>query len=389
MRRIRFMKMAKQRIVFFVGPDMTGKTSIAKELCVRMRLPYFKASSEHKAFLGDQTTFLSDLLYADPRVVDILTQTRHSIVVDRGYPCEYAYSRFFGRKTDERMLRFIDEKYAALGAFIVYCARESFKGIVDNLDPKLDETALLKISSYYDEFASWTKCKVFKLFVDDRDLNRQVNAVIDAMKGPPKIKANKPRPYDHDFESKTYDAAYYQNHTKYYEKGISGFADFLRNNIEFCSLVDLGCGTGAFSASVQDEKDVLGIDFSVGSREVSFLKPENFLVADLTQPLDLNKRFDVVMSLEVWEHMLPDCENVYLDNVCSLDPKVLIISCAVPGQIGRHHYTPHTHSEVIDTISARGFRLNETLTEKFRKIPKLATFYRKNTFVFNKIEGDA
>jgi 2-polyprenyl-3-methyl-5-hydroxy-6-metoxy-1,4-benzoquinol methylase len=197
--------------------------------------------------------------------------------------------------------------------------------------------------------------------------------------------SKKLKEYNADYERNTYDADYYENHVKYYQKGIPHFVSFLNENLKFDSLCDLGCGTGAFSAPLQVDKDVLGVDFSVGSEKVTFLDPKNFRLGDLTQPLNLGRSFDVVMSLEVWEHLLPQCEAAYLNNVFALHPKTLIISCAPPGQWGRHHYTPRNGEEVVQIIESRGYKLNQVLTDKFRVIPRLASFYRKNTFIFDKV----
>lgn len=190
--------------------------------------------------------------------------------------------------------------------------------------------------------------------------------------------------WNSNLESRTYDSAYYENHTKYYERGIVNFEKFVRENIKFDSLAELGCGTGAFSAPFTSDKEVLGIDFSVGSREMSFLDKKNFLVGDLSKPLLLGRHYDLVISLEVWEHLMPEVEPAYLDNIFSLTPDYLVLSCAVPGQVGRHHYLPHTHSEAVSIVSQFGYAVDNDLTNAFRSIKKLARFYRSNTFVYKK-----
>lgn len=177
--------MKKQRVWMIVGPDMTGKTHIAKRLeeDTGFHVRYFKASSEHASFLGDQKSFLQELRYADPRVCDFIRQVGCSVIMDRAYPCEYAYAMFFGRETDGRALEFIDEQYAALGAKVLICTRKSFAGIKDDLNPRIDETALTKLSGLYQDFARWTKCQTYTLYVDDEDLDREVREAMDFLNG--------------------------------------------------------------------------------------------------------------------------------------------------------------------------------------------------------------
>ena len=172
-----------QRLVFFVGPDMCGKTQIAQEVSRRMGVPYFKATSEHTSFLSARVSkndqFLNQLRFADPRVLDILRQTGHSVVFDRGFPCEYAYSRVFGRETDMVMLKHVDEAYAALGAAVVFCHRSSYEGIKDELDPTIGQELLDRLHAAYEDFARWTKCRLLRLNVDDECLDREAREVIE------------------------------------------------------------------------------------------------------------------------------------------------------------------------------------------------------------------
>lgn len=157
----------RQKIVMLVGPDMCGKTTLSKEISHSLHIPRFKAADEHNNFLGEQDTFINHLKYSDFRMCDFLAQTGHNVIMDRAYPCEWVYSRYFNRKTDDKLLRKLDDKYAGLHAGIVVCTRKSFKGIVDNLDESIGENSLIELAGLYDEFANWTNCNVFKLYVDD------------------------------------------------------------------------------------------------------------------------------------------------------------------------------------------------------------------------------
>lgn len=172
----------KQLLLFFVGPDMCGKTEIAHEVSKVLDVPYFKATSEHTSFLSSRVStndqFKNQLRFADPRVYDLLRQTGHSVVFDRGFPCEYAYSAILKRETDMTMLKHMDEAWASLDARIIFCHRSSYEGIVDDLDPTIESGMLNRLHGAYESFCSWTKCKVLKLNVDDEDLRREVIDII-------------------------------------------------------------------------------------------------------------------------------------------------------------------------------------------------------------------
>lgn len=171
------IKTLRRNIFFFVGPDMCGKTQIANAWAERHGLPYFKASSEHESFLKNRQSFLTQLQTADPRVLDLLTQTGYGVVFDRGYPCEKAYSSVYNRETDDAMLRFIDDGYASIGAVVVFCHRSSYRGIIDDLDASIDESMLQVIHNAYEVFLKTTKCDVVRLNVDSHDLELELREI--------------------------------------------------------------------------------------------------------------------------------------------------------------------------------------------------------------------
>lgn len=171
-----------QRVTFFVGPDMTGKTNIAQNVSRLTGIPYFKASLERSTYLSRKDRFVNELRYADPRVADVLRQTGYSIIFDRGYPCELVYSSVLQRETDYVAIAAADNAYAELGAQIVLCVRSSYDGIVDDIDPNLDSTRLTQLSRAYMYFVEgYTKCESMVLNVDDEDLDRETDEVLRFM----------------------------------------------------------------------------------------------------------------------------------------------------------------------------------------------------------------
>ena len=173
----------KQRIVFVVGPDRCGKTEISNALSEAMSAPRFKASSEHDTYLNHQDRFLQQLRVIEPRMVDFLKQTGHSVIFDRGYPCEWVYSQVLKRETDMKVLNEVDAAMAEMGAHVVVCRRSSYKGIVDDIDPTTKEERLQQLDNAYVDFSRWTKCRTLLLNVDDEDLDREIEEILEWTKG--------------------------------------------------------------------------------------------------------------------------------------------------------------------------------------------------------------
>lgn len=198
-------------------------------------------------------------------------------------------------------------------------------------------------------------------------------------------------PYSSEYESNAYDKDYYDNHEKYYNRAIPYFEEFIRSNFNFESIADIGCGTGAFTLPFERDKKVYGFDFSVGAKVACKLKPENYHVADLSERGSTwvaDSDVDIALSLEVYEHIFPEFEMNYLSNVFGIGARFVIISCAVPGQIGRRHVNCKTQDDVIGMIAEYypSYQLREDLIEKFKTIKYLASFYRNNTLIFDKGE---
>lgn len=177
------MNNPKQRVIMFTGVDMCGKTNIAKELSRLTGIPYFKPSEERFTFLKNPDKFIMDTRYADPRMADFLFQTGHSVIFDRGYPCEWVYSKFFGRPADEETLRRIDEVHAEMGTKLIITYRSSYDNIVDDLDSSLAGDRLVKLDKLYKDFSKWTKCQHLFLNVDSEDLGKEISEINKFLNG--------------------------------------------------------------------------------------------------------------------------------------------------------------------------------------------------------------
>ncbi len=98
-------------------------------------------------------------------------------------------------------------------------------------------------------------------------------------------------------------------------------------------VIDVGCGTGTWLSAFQQfgVKDILGIDGDWVDIKMLEIPENKFLALDLTQPLRVEQQFDLVLSLEVAEHLPPECARVFIESLVKLRP-VILFSAAVPFQ---------------------------------------------------------
>jgi len=104
------------------------------------------------------------------------------------------------------------------------------------------------------------------------------------------------------------------------------------------SVLDVGCGAGAWLAEYREAgvEDITGVDGDYVDRNRLLVRPERFRAVDVSQPFDLGRRFELVQSLEVAEHLPPPSSRAFVRNLVMHGDRILF-SAAVPGQGGENH----------------------------------------------------
>jgi SAM-dependent methyltransferase len=104
------------------------------------------------------------------------------------------------------------------------------------------------------------------------------------------------------------------------------------------SVVDIGCATGAWLAAFRryGVADIFGIDNGTIRDQDLQISPVNFKMHDLRKPLRLGRTFDLVVCLEVAEH-LPDEHAENLIETLTIHGPLILFSAAIPFQGGEGH----------------------------------------------------
>lgn len=175
--------MRQQTILIFGGPDGTGKTTIAKEMSKVLDIPYFKPSLQREIAISMPEVFRLQTSFGEPKLLDFLKQTGYSAVMDRGFPCDYAYSKVLERDADWGMISSLDLGYSTLNTTLVFVLRWDY-GTTSEDDFKAvsDPAQRGRLEAAYRDYASWSKCDCLFLFTDPtdpkEDLRKQCNAII-------------------------------------------------------------------------------------------------------------------------------------------------------------------------------------------------------------------
>jgi hypothetical protein len=150
---------------------------------------------------------------------------------------------------------------------------------------------------------------------------------------------------------------------------------------------DLGCGNAGIISYLQKfKRKVWGVDSQVDNLGDV---PSNidFQQTDLSQSVKL-KKADIILSLEVGEHLPRDTEDMFLENLFYAEPKVIIMSVATTGQTAKSHTNLKPRKVWIEKIEKQGFKEDETLEYQFKKDLdgqlRVKKWYYWNIIIFKK-----
>ncbi len=153
------------------------------------------------------------------------------------------------------------------------------------------------------------------------------------------------------------------------------------------SVVDVGCGVGSWLSVFVEQgvTEILGLDGDYVERTALQIPADRFIPVDLTNPLGIGQRFDLVLSLEVAEHLPAHRASVYIENLLSLGD-VIAFSAAIPNQGGTDHINEQWPEYWKALFEARGFVLIDCLRPRFWDNRDIERWYRQNLVLYVKKE---
>jgi len=180
--------------------------------------------------------------------------------------------------------------------------------------------------------------------------------------------------YSHDF----YD--YIDAGSRRSARAVAGL---LLPEMKIASLLDIGAGHGAWAAEwmAAGVKDVIAVDGDYVDRGQLAIPATSFVAHDLSTPLDLERRFDLVQSLEVAEHLPGAKADLFVGNLIE-HGDVILFSAAVPHQGGEHHVNEQPPEYWRAKFAARGFAVFDFIRPGLRDAGGVMPWYRFNTYLY-------
>jgi SAM-dependent methyltransferase len=149
------------------------------------------------------------------------------------------------------------------------------------------------------------------------------------------------------------------------------------------SVLDVGCGRGGWLSQwkQQGARDVQGIDGDYVDRDKLYIDKSEFRPVDLNAPFDLDRRFDIVQSVEVAEHLKPQSSAGFV--ACLVKHgDVIMFSAAPPGQGGTGHINERSFEYWRRLFGEHGYQAYDFVRPKVRNEASVEPWYRFNTFIY-------
>jgi hypothetical protein len=163
----------------------------------------------------------------------------------------------------------------------------------------------------------------------------------------------------------------------YYNCLLETFDDEICEIGTFC---DVGCSTGWLVRNMITYADSYGIEYFQFQKEHADPSiMDKILIADIRDPLNLNRKFDLVNCTEVAEHIDPSSLDIFLDNIRKISGKYLTLSWSnsyAPPDAPPQHVSPLFAEDVHKIMSSWGYEYQHQKTQKFLSVSqKYNNFY--------------
>ncbi len=193
-----------------------------------------------------------------------------------------------------------------------------------------------------------------------------------------------------DALKKNYDRAFYANQRAGSLESAKIVLDRLKPVLgEVRAALDVGCGAGGWLRSLGEafpDAGLFGVDHPDVPAQQMFIDPANFSGRDLSEPFDLGRTFDIVLSLEVAEHVNPDRAEVFIDNLARHGDRI-VFSAATPRQGGTGHVNEQWPSYWAEKFAARGYNRRDVIRPLIWDEDRVASWYKQNMMLY--LRGDA
>ncbi len=148
------------------------------------------------------------------------------------------------------------------------------------------------------------------------------------------------------------------------------------------SLLDVGCGPGTWLRAALDlgVHEIYGVDGVPLEGHALLIPRQFFQVEDISEGFDLGRKFDIVLCLEVAEHLSADAAPRLIETLVA-HSDVIVFSAAAVGQQGQHHINCQWPSYWQHLFNAHGYICDDAVRWQIWDLQEIEPWYRQNIFL--------
>jgi len=149
------------------------------------------------------------------------------------------------------------------------------------------------------------------------------------------------------------------------------------------ATLDVGCGLGTWlrAATELGASEIQGLEGEWLDTRLLQIDSSRVRILDLEQGFDLGRRFDLVICLEVAEHLSPQSADTFVASLTS-HADVVLFSAAIPFQGGHHHVNEQYPDYWSERFARHGFRAIDCLRPRIWADDEVLWWFRQNILLF-------
>lgn len=180
-----------------------------------------------------------------------------------------------------------------------------------------------------------------------------------------------------------YDSSFFSLQADSSSASAKGVIPAVLEFVEPKTVLDVGCGVGTWTAEFLSRGiDAYGIDGDYVDRRQLRIPPDRFQGVDLSKPFDLGRRFDMVVTLEVAEHLPQESARGFVASLIR-HSDLILFSAAIPTQTGVHHVNEQWPTYWRDLFREQGYEVKDCIRPRIWDNSNIQVCYRQNSLFFH------
>lgn len=179
-----------------------------------------------------------------------------------------------------------------------------------------------------------------------------------------------------------YDIEFYNNQIAGSLSSAEGVVPYVYELYSPKTVIDIGCGVGTW-ASVFEKYgcECVGVDGDYVPKESLLIK--KYFPIDISKDFKIDGTFDLVICLEVAEHLPTERSESFIKDLAELSDRILF-SAATPGQGGTNHINEQPLEFWEDIFNGYGYVMKDIVRPLIKDLDNVAWWYKNNIVVFEK-----